>query len=527
MAFADSSTDELFPELPPLPPREPAWLLCLGILAFAVLLLFTWSSNSSRTPELSFDKFSTAKMDTYRVELLLYQQIDRRELSPPSDVRIHSRATKAANAWRDLSDAVVKEYTLARRRHQKPHYGNEYAARITVNAAALYGAADNFSRAHSLLEEAMTRNPAESGPYRQLLSLYQPMAIPITPSPATAILLSRLSTGPLLRARNAHLTGNRAAELAALLPGERAGRHGEIMSYIYVLFLGIIVILFLIILVFVIIDFAVNGGRTIRFSTYPANKRARAADPWYTPPAYADRPCAADAPSWGIGAALIAISAVFLLIGVVDGAVDKLFHVSSSNLSVALPLGGVVEIVCAVGVLSLFLIIQGKNPWAWSEFGWHTTRKQISYGLATLCFTYPLVMFCSWLSSSLFQDTSDNPMITALEHTTNPWIVLSLFVMASVMAPLVEETLFRGLLFRALAARLPFWGAALVSGFIFAIGHGELVVILPITILGIAFAYLARKTGNLWPSAIAHGVFNTLASLAILLAAWAMHGPGS
>jgi membrane protease YdiL (CAAX protease family) len=83
------------------------------------------------------------------------------------------------------------------------------------------------------------------------------------------------------------------------------------------------------------------------------------------------------------------------------------------------------------------------------------------------------------------------------------------------------------MLFRALGAQFPFWPAACISGFLFAIGHGELVVILPITLLGIAFAFLNRKTGNLWSSAAAHGVFNALASVASLLVAWAMHGPGS
>ncbi len=510
MVFLDSLTEELFPDRPPLQdqpsslPREPVWLLLLGMLMFAVLLAFTWLPNFLKKPELSSDKIRAAKLHTYAVEMLLYQQANRRIPSAIADGNLHKQATAVANSWNDLNRAVIRIDAVARRKHLKPRYGAEYAARLSVNSAALFGAADNLPRAGALLNEAIVLNPGGSASYRQLLALYQPGATPITLAPATDQLLLKISSGPILRARNAYLTANRSAVLAALRPGERAARHGEVMSLVYFLwFLGGVV-LFFILLIYLIIDMSTNAGSLMRLP-----------------------PLAADAPGWGIGMALIVISTVFITIGLVNGLFEFLLPIQSRDVAVSLPMQGGVELICATGVLSLFLMVQGKSPWSWSAFGWHASRKQIGLGLATLFLTYPFVILLSWLSSSFFHDTSANPMITSLEHTTNPWLVMSLLVMASVVAPLVEETLFRGILFRALEARLSFWSAAFVSGVIFAIGHGELVVIFPITLLGVAFAFLARKTGNLWPSAVAHGVFNAIASLAILLSAWAMHGPGS
>jgi uncharacterized protein len=86
----------------------------------------------------------------------------------------------------------------------------------------------------------------------------------------------------------------------------------------------------------------------------------------------------------------------------------------------------------------------------------------------------------------------------------------SLFVLAA-LAPLVEELIFRGLLYGWLAGR---WGtivAWIVSSLAFAAAHIEwkhIVLVLP---LGLWFGWLRRRTGSLWPSLVAHMVNNGIA----------------
>jgi membrane protease YdiL (CAAX protease family) len=85
------------------------------------------------------------------------------------------------------------------------------------------------------------------------------------------------------------------------------------------------------------------------------------------------------------------------------------------------------------------------------------------------------------------------------------------------LAPVVEELVFRGLLYGWIAGR---WGtvpAWLVSSVAFALAHYEPAHILLVLPLGLLFGYLRRRTDSLLPSLAAH-IFNN--GFAVLAAAF-------
>jgi uncharacterized protein len=92
-------------------------------------------------------------------------------------------------------------------------------------------------------------------------------------------------------------------------------------------------------------------------------------------------------------------------------------------------------------------------------------------------------------------------------------LVLSLLLLA-VLAPIVEELVFRGLLYGWVAGR---WGGTaglVVSSLVFAAAHFEpahIVLVLP---LGFLFGWLRRRTDSLLPSLFSHIVNNGFALLA-------------
>ncbi len=88
-------------------------------------------------------------------------------------------------------------------------------------------------------------------------------------------------------------------------------------------------------------------------------------------------------------------------------------------------------------------------------------------------------------------------------------LVLALFL-GAVVAPIAEETFFRGFLFAALRNNYPFWIAAGVSSLIFAAGHMVPGAIFPLYLLGFLFAWLRERTGSIWPSIAMHVVNNAL-----------------
>ncbi len=74
-------------------------------------------------------------------------------------------------------------------------------------------------------------------------------------------------------------------------------------------------------------------------------------------------------------------------------------------------------------------------------------------------------------------------------------------------APLTEEFLFRGLLYRALDREWGGWRALLGSAAFFAICH-PVIAWAPVGLLGLINALLFKKTGRLAPAVLLHMVYN-------------------
>ena len=95
-------------------------------------------------------------------------------------------------------------------------------------------------------------------------------------------------------------------------------------------------------------------------------------------------------------------------------------------------------------------------------------------------------------------------------------LVLGLLLLA-VLAPLVEELIFRGLIYGWIAGRWGTIAAFFLSSLAFAAAHWEpahVVLVLP---LGLLFGWLRRRTDSLWPSLVAHIANNALAVTAAAL----------
>ena len=81
---------------------------------------------------------------------------------------------------------------------------------------------------------------------------------------------------------------------------------------------------------------------------------------------------------------------------------------------------------------------------------------------------------------------------------------------AIVMTPIVEETLFRGLLFRVLRGYWTFWPAALASGIWFGALHLSASGFPLHTVTGVLYAWAYERSGSLWPPILAHASINAI-----------------
>ncbi len=95
-----------------------------------------------------------------------------------------------------------------------------------------------------------------------------------------------------------------------------------------------------------------------------------------------------------------------------------------------------------------------------------------------------------------------------------------LALMTSLGAPVVEEWLFRGVLFRGLLGPEPssrrLWVSAVVSAALFGLAHGEWIQLPGLFVLGIVLALVVRRTGRLVPSMLTHVGFNGVALVTLV-----------
>lgn len=105
------------------------------------------------------------------------------------------------------------------------------------------------------------------------------------------------------------------------------------------------------------------------------------------------------------------------------------------------------------------------------------------------------------------------------------WGWLEVLFVASVVAPIVEETMFRGVLYRHLRTASGGWRPALsvlfsavVVSFLFAVIHPQGFLAVPaLMALALAFTLMREWRGTLLPSMIAHGINNGVATLLLFL----------
>ncbi len=86
-----------------------------------------------------------------------------------------------------------------------------------------------------------------------------------------------------------------------------------------------------------------------------------------------------------------------------------------------------------------------------------------------------------------------------------------------IIAPLVEEIIFRGLILSRLRKVMPVWTAVIISSIAFAIMHGQLLWIAYTFLLGIVFSLMVLKTGSTLSSIIVHMIFNLFGVLLSVL----------
>ena len=163
-------------------------------------------------------------------------------------------------------------------------------------------------------------------------------------------------------------------------------------------------------------------------------------------------------------------------------------------------------------VAGLALIVYMTRSYLKNFFKWlplDTNRPWIPWGLGGYIAALPLVLFISLINQKLLGDQGGgNPLLEIIlqTHDIGTWFIL--LFMVAVLAPLFEETVFRGFALTSLSRYLPMWGAIACSAVLFAIAHLNIADFLPLFVLGCILGTVYAQSKNLLASILLHSLWN-------------------
>jgi membrane protease YdiL (CAAX protease family) len=136
----------------------------------------------------------------------------------------------------------------------------------------------------------------------------------------------------------------------------------------------------------------------------------------------------------------------------------------------------------------------------------------IFLGIAIIAGIFSL-LFPGFLQGNAQQElTPNHEHVGAVERAI-------VFVWATAEAPLIEETLFRGIIYQGLRTFFARWlplataigFAALASGLAFGVAHGEPKTLPILAFVGVILALVFQYARSIYASFLVHGIFNFLA----------------
>ena len=185
----------------------------------------------------------------------------------------------------------------------------------------------------------------------------------------------------------------------------------------------------------------------------------------------------------------------------------------------------------AIALAIFWPIVRGVSWERWrSDIGWHCGRGVFREILSGICgYLAGLPLYIGWACFCLVvyalisvalhahpPSPKDNKVFDIIENGS-PFALFMLYLLATVWAPIVEESIFRGALFRQLRRRWPVVPAAMATAAVFAVAHPYPAIgWFLVGGLGFWFAILRTWRGSLIASATAHALHNGVA-LALIM----------
>jgi membrane protease YdiL (CAAX protease family) len=196
-----------------------------------------------------------------------------------------------------------------------------------------------------------------------------------------------------------------------------------------------------------------------------------------------------------VGILLLALIDVILLLAASQGVGAQLAQ--SANL-ILIQLTYLLPLVVIFAYRRVNPTSLGFGMFEWSTLG---------LGCGLLIVSYLVILIHNAILMLLGVDTQGDQILQLFAALDSPaWFI----IVGVILAPIVEETFFRGFLFQGFRQKYGWISGAFLSSAIFGAAHLDPVAFIPTFILGFLLAYMYHRSNSVWPGIILHVLVNAL-----------------
>jgi uncharacterized protein len=173
--------------------------------------------------------------------------------------------------------------------------------------------------------------------------------------------------------------------------------------------------------------------------------------------------------------------------------------------------GTVVQDVVFVLTVVLFARLGGRKVRSW-QLGFRPTAARRAVGLVVLVLLAFLLFSELW--AVILNESEKEKLLEQLGANETALLLALSALLTTVIAPICEETLFRGYIFPALSKWKGWLPGALITGVLFGgvhFGSAPVIDLVPLAVLGFLLCLLYRRTGSLYPGIATHSLNNSIA----------------
>jgi len=169
--------------------------------------------------------------------------------------------------------------------------------------------------------------------------------------------------------------------------------------------------------------------------------------------------------------------------------------------------GNIIGFILGLMIIFYILRFELRTP----VRGAASTSEVILWSILGVFMAYFAQALAVLIEMKIFGITVESENTATLMEMTR--IAPLFIIVTTIIAPILEEIVFRKIIFGSLYKRTNFLIAGVLSSLIFAVVHGELIHILIYASMGFVFAYLYVKTKRIIVPIIVHMALNTIAVL--------------